>query len=132
MESLPAEQLIFARKLERMLEVTEGELERITEEIAQRVRGNELAPYVLSVPGVGMGTAAAFLAYVGDGSRFSKPAEVAHYVGLTPCMDCSGETNRYGHITRMGCRAIRGVILNAAWSLTLSKNGGRLQGSIMN
>jgi transposase len=74
-----------------------------------------------------MGTAAAFLAYVGDGSRFSKPAEVAHYVGLTPYMDCSGDSKWYGHITRMGCRAIRSVILNSVWSLTRSGNGGRLQ-----
>jgi transposase len=91
------------------------------------VREHELAPYVMSIPGVGTGVAGAFLAYVGDGSRFSKAAEVANYVGLVPRLDCSGDTNRYGSITKMGCRALRGVILQSVWSLTQNKEGGRLK-----
>jgi transposase len=81
----------------------------------------------MSVPGVGPGLAAAFLAYIGDGKRFSKASEVAHYVGLVPRVDCSGETKRYGNILPGGNRALRSIILQCAWSLVRSGNGGRLQ-----
>lgn len=117
----------FAAIIGRELDVTEGEIEALDEEMRAMVAEHELAPYVLSVPGVGPGVAAAFLAYVGDGSRFSSPAQVANYIGLVPRLDCSGETNRYGHITKEGCRAVRGVILQATWSLIRCKEGGRLK-----
>jgi transposase len=72
--------------------------------------------------------AAAFLAHVGDGSRFSRPAEVANYVALVPTLDCSGQSGHYGHIgKRKGCRALRSVILQSAWSLMKARDGGRLQ-----
>jgi transposase len=91
------------------------------------VRSHELAPYVLPVPGAGTGIASAFLAYAGDRSRFGKPPEAANYAGLAPRADCSGHTNRYGHITKAGCRPLRAVILQASWSLLRAKEGGRLQ-----
>lgn len=117
----------FAAILERELSVTEEQIGDLDVDIRGAVAAHELAPYVMSVPGVGPGVAAAFLAYVGDGSRFSSPAQVANYVGLVPRIDCSGETNRYGRITKDGCRAIRGVILQATWSLIRCKEGGRLK-----
>jgi transposase len=117
----------FAVMLEQELVVTEAQIASMDEEISAMVTDHELAPYVMSLPGVGPGVAAAFLAYVGDGSRFSSPAQVANYVGLVPRIDCSGETNRYGRITKDGCRAIRGIILQATWSLIRCKEGGRLK-----
>ena len=71
-----------------------------------------------------MGLAAAFLAYIGDGSRFSKASEVANYVGLVPKIDSSGETTRSGHITKAGCRALRGTIIQSVWTLVRCKSGG--------
>jgi transposase len=117
----------FAAIIGRELEVTEREIADADAEMRAMVAEHELAPYVMSLPGVGPGVAAAFLAYVGDGSRFSSPAQVANYIGLVPRLDCSGETNRYGHITKEGCRAVRGVILQATWSLIRCKEGGRLK-----
>jgi len=117
----------FAAVIGRELDATEEEIASLEKELREMVAQHELAPYVMSVPGVGPGVAAAFLAYVGDGSRFSSPAQVANYIGLVPRLDCSGETNRYGHITKEGCRAVRGVILQATWSLIRCKEGGRLK-----
>ncbi|ULQ58600.1 transposase [Brucepastera parasyntrophica] len=120
--------MIFAELLEKELKTTEEQLKELERIIENNVKGHELAPYVMSIPGVGIGVAAAFLAYVGDGSRFSKASEIANYVGLVPRIDCSGETNRYGNITKEGCRALRRVILQSVWSLVRCKEGGgRLQ-----
>jgi transposase len=117
----------FAQVIEKEIQVFEQQLQELEQKIQSLVRAHELTPYLLSVPGVGMSFAAAFLAYVGDGKRFTKPSEVANYVGLVPRLDCSGETNRYGHITKAGCRALRGIVLQASWALLRAKEGGRLQ-----
>jgi transposase len=117
----------FAAIIAVQLDVTEWQLASLEEELRAMVAEHELAPFIMSIPGVGPEVAAAFLAYVGDGSRFSSPAQVANYIGFVPRIDCSGETNRYGHITQEGCRAVRGVILQAAWSLIRCKEGGRLK-----
>jgi transposase len=117
----------LAALLEQELELYEQQLEELEKRIGEKIRNHELAPYIMSVPGVGMGIAAAFLAYVGDGSRFSKSAEVANYAGLVPRLDCSGDSDRYGHITKAGCRPLRAVILQASWALLRSKESGRLE-----
>jgi transposase len=88
--------------IERELETVEGKLAVYREQIAGIVRESEIAPYIMSIPGVGPSLAAAFIAYVGDGDRFTKSAEAANYAGLTPVLDCSGDTSRYGHIRRGG------------------------------
>ena len=127
MENLRNIHAYTAQILEKQIEGIEESMVEIREKISERVKQNELTPYIMSIPGVGMGLAAAFLAYIGDGNRFSKSSEVANYVGLVPRIDCSGETERYGHILKGGCRALRSVILQSAWALVLSKGGGRLQ-----
>jgi transposase len=81
----------------------------------------------MSIPGVGPALASAFIAYIGDGDRFSTAGEVANYAGLTPVLDCSGDTERYGHIRRGGRRALRSVVLQPAWALNRSSGGGRLK-----
>jgi transposase len=117
----------FAAIIAVELDVTEGQLTSLEEKLKTMVAEHELAPYVMPIPGVGPEVTAAFLAYVGDGSRFSGPAQVANYIGFAPKIDCSGETNRYGHITHEGCQAVRGVILQAAWSVIRCKERGRLK-----
>jgi transposase len=55
----------LARVLEQELGLYEEQLDRLERQLQEQVRGHELAPYILSVPGAGMGVTAAFLAYVG-------------------------------------------------------------------
>jgi transposase len=118
---------MIAESIGRELVAVEKELAFYKEKIAEIVRGSELAPYIMSIPGVGPALAAAFIAYVGAGDRFETAGEVANYAGLTPRLDCSGDTVRYGHIHRGGCRALRSIVLQSAWSLSRSTGGGRLK-----
>ncbi|GMO49274.1 MAG: hypothetical protein Pg6C_11880 [Treponemataceae bacterium] len=98
------------------------------EKIEEIVRESELAPFVMPAPGVGPSLAAAFIAYAGDGCRFAKGGEAANYTGLTPKTDCSGETNRYGHIQRRrwvpGAEKRRAAVRLA---LARSSGGGSLK-----
>jgi transposase len=88
---LPEELRGQADLLEEQLVLFERQLEGMREQVAERVRGSGLAPYVMSIPGIGIDIAAALPAYLGDGSRFSGSAQVANYAGLTLRVDCSGD-----------------------------------------
>jgi hypothetical protein len=50
--------------LRNSLELFE-QLEGAEEKVAEQFRGHELAPYVMSIPGIGIGIAAVILAYIG-------------------------------------------------------------------
>jgi transposase len=88
----------YATILEAHLELFEQKLAVMAEKVAEQARNHELIAYIMSIPGIGI--AAVILAYIGDGSRFSKADQVAKYAGLSPRVDCSGETERYGSIER--------------------------------
>ena len=72
----------MAASLERQMETVEGERDRFREKINAIVSDSELSPYVLSIPGVGPSLAVAFLACVGDGSRFGKAGGGARLIWL--------------------------------------------------
>lgn len=75
----------------------------------------ELALPWLSIPGVGPLTAAACIAYMGDGERFEGPEQVRNYVGLLPYKNQSGKQDIQGGVTAFGCKPIRRNIIQAAW-----------------
>ena len=85
-------QKMIMESIERELEAAEAELATFKEKIAKIVRKSEPAPYVMPIPGVGPALAAAFAAYIGDGARFDTAGQSANYAGLTPVLDCSGDT----------------------------------------
>jgi transposase len=121
---LPPELGEYAGILEEQLEMFERQLGAAEEKVAERVRGHELTPYLMSIPGIGPGIAGVILAYLGDGSRFEKPGQVANYAGLTPRVDCSGETQRYGSIARYEfCHPIRGIVLEGVWAMVRGGQG---------
>jgi len=68
----------------------------------------------MTIPGVGIRTAEAFLAYVDDARRFGAKA-IGAYLGLVPSQDASGGMNRLGRITKEGPRTLRGLLTEAAW-----------------
>lgn len=69
---------------------------------------------LMTIPGVGMRTAEAFVAYVDDVRRFSRGKQVGSYFGLVPCQDSSAGVNRLGHITRDGPPTVRKLLCEAS------------------
>ena len=68
----------------------------------------------LSIPGIGLVNAATLIAYIGDGSRFTKPDQLMNYAGMVPKQNQSGTVDIKGKITKRGCTAIRRNIIQGA------------------
>src|SRR4051812_21660581 len=75
----------------------------------------------MTVPGVNVQTAAAFMASVGDISRFSSPRKLVSYLGLDPRVRQSGNTPaRHGRISKAGASEARHMLGEAAWRVILT------------
>jgi transposase len=70
---------------------------------------------LMTIPGVGIRTAEAFVAYVDDVKRFARIRQVGAYFGLVPCQDSSAGKDRFGHITREGPSTVRKMLCEASW-----------------
>ncbi len=70
---------------------------------------------LLTIPGIGLVTAASLLAVIGDVSRFGRPAKLVSYLGLDPRVHQSGDRPAWGgHISRAGQAHARGLLTEAA------------------
>ncbi len=78
-------------------------------------RDNPAVALLETIPGVGLRTAEAVVAYVDDPRRFGNSKTVGSYFGLIPSQDQSGQTNHLGHITRCGPSVVRHLLVEAAW-----------------
>ena len=105
----------IGRILNEGLDLISIQLEEVEQElIGICLRHPRQALAWLSIPGIGLINAASLIAYVGDGSRFSKPEQLMNYAGLVPKLNQSGSTNVHGKVTKMGCRVIRRNIIQGA------------------
>ncbi len=86
-----------------------AELERLADRMPE-------AQWLMSVPGVGVLTATAFVAFVGDVRRFRSGRDFAAYLGLTPREHSSGFSHRLGSITKRGNTYVRMMLIHGARS----------------
>lgn len=82
-------------------------------ELAQHLPDAQL---LMSVPGVGVMTATALVAFVGDIRRFRSGRVFAAYLGLTPREHSTGRVRRMGRITKRGNSYLRMMLIHGARS----------------
>ena len=116
-----------AVRLNRHICQYEEDIETLEQQMKERLSQDEHAQFILSIPGVAVKTAFAFIAYLGDGSRFSSGSEISNHVVMVPRLDFSGDTMIMGHIHKRGPSILRAFFVQAAWSLIRSKDGGELK-----
>lgn len=73
--------------------------------------------YLRSIPGIGLLTATALVACVGDVERFPTARHFASYLGLTPKERSSGERRRLGRISKRGDTYLRTLLIHGARSV---------------
>jgi transposase len=90
------------------------QIKRVEKELNRRARNHPGVMLVMTIPGVGIRTAEAVVAYIDDPDRFGRKS-IGAYFGLIPCQDQSGDHNRLGHITKQGPPEVRRLLIEASW-----------------
>ena len=72
---------------------------------------------LLSVPGIGLLTATALFAFIGEIGRFPSGRHLASYIGLTPRERSSGLRRRLGAISKRGDAYLRMLLIHGARSI---------------
>jgi transposase len=76
---------------------------------------------LMTIPGVGPVTSLRFVAALDSIERFPHAHAVQSYLGLVPGEDSSSTRKRRTGITKAGPPAVRRTLVQAAWSLRLSR-----------
>lgn len=109
------------------------EFGRLTKQVLNIARKEQVCRRLMSVPGVGPITALAFRATIDQPDRFRRSRDVGAHLGLTPARYQSGETDIQGKVSRCGDELARTALYEAAHSLlVLSEKWSSLRAWGMN
>jgi transposase len=102
-----------------ILTAMQREFARLTKQVLDIARREEICRRLMSVPGVGPITALAFRATVDQPERFRRSRDVGAHLGLTPARYQSGETDIQGKVSRCGDELARTALYEAAHTLLM-------------
>ncbi len=96
----------------RLIHELDAEIDEVETAIKEIM--DELAPPILTIPGISYRMGAMILAEIGDFSRFGSPDKILAYAGLSPSTYQSGKLqNAYPHMEKRGSRYLRYALFNA-------------------
>jgi transposase len=85
--------------------------------VIDQAKETAMCRHLMSIPGVGVLTALAFMTAIEDPARFGKSRSVGAFLGLTPKRYQSGETDWDGRISKCGDALVRAYLYEAANAL---------------
>ena len=99
-------------------------------------RANEASRRLATIPGVGVITATALVATIGDASQFHSGRQLAAWLGLVPRQYSSGGKERLGRISKRGDGYIRRLLVHGAradlrWSRHRKERRSQWQESLL-
>jgi transposase len=115
---LVLEQGMHALKRDLLVDEIEqltAQIKRVEAELARFSKGHPAVALLQTIPGVGLRTAEAVVAFMDNPHRFANSKAVGAYFGLVPSQDQSGPVNRLGHITKDGPATVRHLLTEAVW-----------------
>jgi len=83
-------------------------------QVLAAARSNARAQLLMTTPGVGAVIALDYVSAIDDAARFSSSRQVGAYFGLSQRRYQSGETDRTGRISKIGDKAVRASLYEAA------------------
>jgi transposase len=114
---LPTEERYQVDSALRLLSSLEAEICLVEKRVAQTVLLDHRMSRLMTIPGIGLITAMALTAVIGDVARFLRPSHLVGYLGLDPRVRQSGMRPAYtGHISRQGQAHARALLVEAAHS----------------
>src|SRR5207245_11327605 len=84
------------------------------DELAERVRHEDTAKRLIRIPGIGVLTATALVAAVGNAQTFSCGRDLAAWLGLVPHQATTGGKPRLLHISKRGNGYLRMLLIHGA------------------
>jgi len=114
-----AEQRIALEEMLLAVREAQGRVARLEQAIRTALPDWSLAEVVtalMAMRGFDLVSASAFLAEIGDLSRFATARELMGYLGLVPSEQSTGETTRRAGITKAGNRRARRILVECSWS----------------
>lgn len=100
----------------RDIEARIKQVERQLEAMAQQL---PVVEHLLTIPGIGLLTATALFAFIGDIRRFPSGRHLASWLGLTPREYSSGLKRHLGRISKRGDGYLRTLLIHGARSTLL-------------
>jgi transposase len=96
------------------LELLEKQLEQLEQAMEEALTLTGYKEIILSIPGIGIVTAASFLGNTGDPLRFAHPRQVSKLAGYNLTEDSSGENKSKTIISKRGRKQLRNVLYQMA------------------
>ena len=96
------------------IQALENRIEKVNKQLAAVAKQTPVVSRLMSIPGVGLLTATALVAFVGNVERFATSRHFGSYIGLTPREHSSGQVRRLGSISRRGDAYLRCLLIHGA------------------
>ncbi|WP_206499091.1 IS110 family transposase [Rhodococcus sp. KRD175] len=103
-------------KLADSLKETLQQRKTIAADVERMLDAHPLSSVLISMPGIGIRTAARILLEVGDGSAFKSAGHLAAYAGIAPVTHRSGTSIRGEHPARSGNRKLKRALFLSAFA----------------
>jgi transposase len=113
-EDLPALARVALGSLVEQLRMTQIQILGLEKKLKAWHRTNEASRRLETIPGVGVITATALVATIGDASQFHSGRQLAAWLGLVPRQRSSGGKERLGRISKRGDGYIRRLLVHGA------------------
>jgi len=107
---------VFAEACQEIREI-EVRIKKVDHELEVLAEQTPAVVWLLTIPGIGLITATALVAFIGDIRRFPSGRHLASYLGLTPREFSSGLKRRLGRISKRGDGYLRTLLIHGARSV---------------
>lgn len=127
-ELLPPRLCRLARITHEEIRSIEGRIEAVERELEQVMHEVPMLEALRQIPGIGILTATALYASVGNVHAFRSGRHLASWLGLTPRESSSGSHRRLGRISKQGDAYLRMLLIHGARSALLAAERRRQAG----
>jgi transposase len=103
-------------RLAESLKTVLAQRKTVAAEVEEILDAHPLAQVLISMPGIGVRTAARILLEIGDASAFKSSGHLAAYAGIAPVTHHSGTSIRGEHPARSGNRKLKRAFFLAAFA----------------
>ena len=118
-ERLPALAREALGSLVGQLRMVQAQIVGLEKKLMAWHRANEASRRLATIPGVGVITATALVATIGDASQFRSGRQLAAWLGLVPRQHSSGGKERLGRISKRGDGYLRKLLVHGARTVLL-------------